>query len=305
MKEQFFKSRYPIMEAVMNGGSDLSLALAVADAGGFPSYWYQNDEKLYKDITEFIKCTGHSNIVVGGISVQRVSNPKLVKILNHFKISHVEILANDHRTGNFMTMSNVLTDDKVITAFDMLKKTSKLITRIYKPTSCTLSSTYFDGYGIKGKESAGKSGNYSVLELFETQKCNSNNCLIPYGGIGTPQQVKYYLDRGAAGVAVGTLFAASQESSLSHAAKQQIITANSSSLTKLTDTNQNSLLLNNNFKTIAPTIGMDWNRHNYLEQGLHGNGDEGLLYIGEGVDYVNEIKPVKDIIDYLVSELNY
>lgn len=305
MKEKFFNSRYPIMEAVMNGGSDLPLALAVADAGGFPSYWYQNDEALINDMSEFIKCTGHSNIVVGGISVLRFSNPELVKIINRFKISHVEILATDHRTGGFVSMSNVLTDQKVATAFDMLKTTSKIMTRIYEPTSCTLSSTYFDGYCIKGKESAGKSGNYSVLELFETQKNNTSNCLIPYGGVGTPQQVKHYLDRGAAGVAVGTLFAASKESSLSDAAKQQIIAANSSTLTRLTDTNQNSLLLDNNFKTFVPTTDMDWNRQIYLNQGLRGNGAEGLLYIGKGVDHVNEIKPVKDIIDYLVSELTH
>jgi hypothetical protein len=286
----------------MNGGSDLPLALAVADAGAFPSYWYQSDEQLLNDITEFIKCTGHSNIVVGGISVDRLRNIELLKTINHLKISHIEILATD-RSGNFVSMSDVLSDTQVATRFEMLKKTSKIMTRIYKPTNCTLSATYFDGYCIKGKDSAGKSGNYSVSELFDIQKTNSTNNLIPYGGVGTPQQVKDYLNRGAAGVAVGTLFAASRESTLSNEAKQQIVKANSSNITRLTDTSQNSLLLNSDFKGTAPKVDNDWNREHYLKQGLRGNGNEGLLYIGEGVNYVSEVKAVKDIVEYLISDL--
>jgi len=305
MTDKFFNSRYPIMEAVMNGGSDLPLALAVADAGAFPSYWYQSNEQLYDDITEFIKCTGHCNIVVGGLVFQRFADLELLKIINQLKISHVEILATDHRTGNFISMNEVFSDIKIATRLNMLKQTSKIMTRIYEPTSCTLSTAYFDGFCIKGKESAGKSGNYSVSELFDIQKANSINSLIPYGGVGTPKQVKDYLDRGAAGVAVGTLFAASRESSLSDEAKQQIINANSSTLTRLTDTNQNSLLLDVDFKTAMPSTETDWNRQQYLNQGLHGNGSEGLLYIGKGVDYVDKIKSVKDIIKYLVSDLKY
>jgi hypothetical protein len=293
------------MEAVMNGGSDLTLALAVEDAGAFPSYWYHSNDQLYDDITEFIKCTGHANIVVGGLAIDRFTDIQLLKIINQLKVSHIEILATDHRTGNFLSMTNVLSDSKVAARLDILKQTSKLMTRIYEITDCDLSSTYFDGYCIKGKESAGKSGNYSVSELFDIQKINSHNCLIPYGGVGTPWQVKDYLDRGAAGVAVGTLFAASRESSLSNEAKQQIIKANSSTLTRLTDTNQNSLLLDVNFKAAMPTAETDWNRQNHLDQGLRGNGTEGLLYIGAGVDHVNEVKSVKDIVKYLVSELEY
>lgn len=305
MTDKFFNSRYPIMEAVMNGGSDLPLALAVADAGAFPSYWYQSNEQLYDDITEFIKCTGHCNIAVGGLVFQRFTDLELLKIINQLKISHIEILATNHRTGNFISMNEILSDTKIATRLNMLKQTSKIMTRIYEPTNCSLSSTYFDGYCIKGKESAGKSGNYSVSELFNIQKDISVNSLIPYGGIGTPHQVKDYLERGAVGVAVGTLFAASQESSLSIEAKQQIIKANSSTITRLVDTNQNSLLLDDSFKTFTPVVDNDWNRQHYLKQGLHGNGSKGLLYVGNGVDYVNDIKPVKDIIKYLVSELEY
>ena len=287
----------------MNGGSDLTLAVAVADAGAFPSYWFRSKEQLHDDITEFIKCTGHSNIVVGGLDIQRFTDLELLEIIAKLKISHLEVLATDYQTGDFLSMTKVLSDDAVIERFKKLKKTSKIMTRIYEPTNCSLSSLYFDGFCIKGKESAGKSGNYSVSELFDIQKNNSSNHLIPYGGVGTPKQVKNYLDRGAAGVAVGTLFAASKESSLSNEAKQQIVKANTSSIIRLADTGQNSLLLDDAFKKSLPKADNDWNRQTYLEKGLRGNGVEGLLYLGEGIDYINEIRPVKDIVQYLVSDL--
>lgn len=303
MTEKYFNSRYPIVEASMNGGSDLPLALAVADSGAFPSYWFQSNEKLYDDIREFIKCVGHSNIVVGGITVQRLADVSLIKIIQQLKISHIEILATEHQTGNFVSMSKVLSDVNISAIFNILKKTSKIMTRIYEPINCVLSSSYFDAYCIKGKESAGKSGNYSVSELFDIQKNISNNHLIPYGGVGTPKQVKDYLDRGAVGVAVGTLFAASLESSLSNEAKQQIVKSNFDTVTRLSDTNQNSLVLDDRFKTSVPTVPNDWNRKKYLEQGLRGNGSEGLLYIGKGIDYINEIKSVKEIVNYLISDI--
>ena len=305
MTDKFFNSRYPIMEALMNGGSDLSLALAVTEAGAFPSYWYQSNEKLYTDIKEFIKCTGHANIVVGGFTITQLADLEFLKMMNELKISHIEILATDYSTGNLLSMSKILSDIKLSMSLRFLKKTSKLMTRIYQPVNCNLTNLFFDGYGVNGSESAGRTGALSVSELFDIQQSTSKNYLIPYGGIGTPKQVRNYIDRGAPAVAVGTLIAASQESSLSIAAKQQIIAANSSNLTKLSDTGQNTLILDTEFKKSMPKNNDHWNRQNYLEQGLRGNGDEGLLYIGKGVDYVTEIKPVKDIIKYLVSELEY
>ena len=305
MTDKFFNSRYPIMEALMNGGSDLPLALAVAEAGAFPSYWYQSNEKLYADIKEFTKCTGHANIVVGGFTITQLADLEFLKIMNELKISHIELLATDYKTGNLLSMSKILSDVKLSMSLQFLKKTSKLMTRIYQPINCNLTNSFFDGYGVKGSESAGRTGALSVSELFDMQQSTSKNYLIPYGGIGTPEQVRNYIDRGAPAVAVGTLIAASQESSLSIEAKQQIIAANSSKLTKLADTGQNTLILDDQFKKAMPENNDHWNRQNYLEQGLRGNGDEGLLYIGKGVDYVTEIKPVKDIIKYLVSELEY
>jgi NAD(P)H-dependent flavin oxidoreductase YrpB (nitropropane dioxygenase family) len=304
MTDKFFNSRYPIMEALMNGGSDLPLALAVADAGAFPSYWYRgNKEELHNDIKEFIKAVGHSNIAVGGINITQLADLEFLKIINELKISHIEILATDYRTGNFLPIDGFLSDTKLSIGMKFLKKTSKILTRIYKPTDSVVSTAYFDGYCIKGQESAGKTSDFSVSELFDKQKNISDNYLIPYGGIGTPQQVKDYINRGAPAVAVGTLFAASLESSLSTESKHQLIKSTSANLTKLVDTDQNSLVLDNNFKTNVPSVSKDWNRQAYLEQGLHGNGNQGLLYIGKAVDYVTEIKPVKKIVEYLVSEI--
>lgn len=286
----------------MNGGSDLTLALAVANAGGFPSYWYNNNvEKLYSDLSEFIRCTGHSNIIVGGISNSTLSQLDILKVLHDLKISHVEILATNV-SGEVMSIDRLFNDPYSIAGIKFLKKTSKILTRIYEPTDSTI-ATYFDAFCIKGLESAGKTGEYSVSNLFDAQQKISNTCLIPYGGIGTPGQVKDYINRGAVGVAVGTLFAASLESTLSIESKNKLINASSTDLTRIADTKQNSLLLDNNFKTLLPTIPNDWNRQDYLNMGLRGNGNEGLMYVGSSVDHIDKIKPIKDIIEYLASEL--
>jgi NAD(P)H-dependent flavin oxidoreductase YrpB (nitropropane dioxygenase family) len=303
MTEKFFNSRYPIMEALMNGGSDLPLALAVAEAGAFPSYWYRTNQELHSDIKEFVHCFGHTNIVVGGITTNQLTDLEFLKLINELKVSHIELLATDYQTGNFLDMRQLLTDSKLSVSMRFLKKTSKMLTRIYQPTTCSITNSYFDAYCIKGQESAGKTSTFMVSDLFDSQQIIGGNCLIPYGGIGTPDQVKNYVDRGAVAVAVGTLFAASIESPLSDQAKQQLIQSTSDNLTRLADTNQNSLILDKDFKNAIPTAENNWNRQNYLDQGLHGNGNEGLLYIGKGVDHVNEIRPVKDIVKYLVSKL--
>ena len=286
----------------MNGGSNLQLALAVAEAGAFPSYWYTLDnDQLHCDLKEFIKCQGHSNIIVGGINNFDLKKLPLLKILNNLKISHVELLVSN-LVGETLPVDQAFNAPEHLAGIKFLKKTSKILTRIYEPNKSKIIN-YFDAFCVKGSESAGKTSTFTVSDLFDLQKNIGTNYLIPYGGIGTPTQVRSYIDRGAVAVAVGTLLAASVESPLSTEVKQKLINLNSSDIVKIKATNQNSLILNDSIKSNLLEVERDWNRQSHLEVGLRGNGNEGLVYIGKSVDYIKQVKPVKDIIEYLVSEL--
>jgi NAD(P)H-dependent flavin oxidoreductase YrpB (nitropropane dioxygenase family) len=159
-------------------------------------------------------------------------------------------------------------------------------------------------YCLKGSDSAGSSGDtYTTWGLFrEQRKLTPNAVMIPYGGVGTAEQVCNYINLGATAVGVGTLFAASQESNLSSAAKQAMVAA--PGVTQIPDTKQNALILGNLDTVLADKIAEgDWNRERSLATGLHGNGTEGHIYAGAGVSYVTEIRSVKEIVEYLTSRL--
>ena len=64
---------------------------------------------------------------------------------------------------------------------------------------------------------------------------------------------------------------------------------------------QNAILLNSNIKT----DGTD-NKGNHTDDliaGIHGNGTQGLIFAGHGIDYVTKIRTVRETIEYLTSEL--
>jgi NAD(P)H-dependent flavin oxidoreductase YrpB (nitropropane dioxygenase family) len=180
----------------------------------------------------------------------------------------------------------------------------------------------FDGIVMKGKESGGLSNGgvddvvHSVYANWHSQRLLTPNIVcIPSGGIGTPDDVKRYIDAGAEAVMVGTLLAASIESPLSEAVKLKMVQAKSSDLSnKNTDlftekeiearsekgqivSHQSALV----FGKIADKDDRNANRS--LRIGISGQGDRGHVYAGTAIDHVNEIKLVKDIVEYLVSKL--
>ena len=307
MKEKLFDCKYPIVEASMNLGSDLKLALAVADAGAFPSLLtnYIKDSKLigndhnelYEKLREFKKSTGSCNLILGiGSSV--LSNLNMLKIINEFQVSHIELFPSNPN-GIIETIDKICSDNMNLAGIKFLKKTAQIITRLYTPTNSNFANQ-FDAFAIKGKESGGRSGCWSVLELFNNQRAQLNIPLYPIGGIGTPEQVKHYIDNGAVAVGIGTLFAACEESPLSKEAKDKIVNSTIKDIVQTPDTNQNVIILGN---TILESQPADWNRSDLLDKGLHGNGETGLMYVGHGINHVDRIRTVKETVEYLVSQL--
>ena len=281
----------------MNGASDLNLAAAVHAAGAMPSLmikWKTGSRKdfdydlLNHNLQEFVRLTGNGHCVLQ-LDYADLRDPTVIKLIEQYQISHVELFGlMQYPTGQqqkeFELVMRVYQEH-----FNRLRKTARVITRIFAPSS----GKGIDCYALKGSDSAGCTGSLTVKDLFLQQHALTPNLpLIPYGGVGTPAQVSWYLDHGAAGVAVGTLFAASKESCLDHKTKQAMVDATSNTLVNLS-TNQQALVMG--------TVSDDSNHQESLDAGIQGQG--GLIYAGTSLDHVANICSVQDIVDYLISDI--
>lgn len=299
---KFFNSNFPIVEASMNRASSLELALAVHEAGAFPSLFLLTDDENGKDckyirsILDKFRAKTQGLNVVFAIGRHDLTNIELVKLLCEYAPSHIELLPSANN-GKVDDVYHFLSEPLIKLALKSLSAKSKLILRLYQPATID-HLTYFDAVYIKGKESAGKIGDWSVKELFlEQKKLTPSLPIIPLGGVGTPDQVSWYLEHGAAAVGVGTVLAACTESPLSTSVKERMIGTTSKDLTFMPDTKQNCLSMGEISET------PDWNRDSSLQQGIHGDGKTGLVYLGTAVEYVTQIRTVKETVEYLCSKI--
>jgi nitronate monooxygenase len=288
-----FKSKYPIICSPMNQVSDLNLALAVSKAGAVPSlisYCYNTVEEFLIDIESFLKETENSELIVAADD-KVIVNINFLNKIKSLKVSHVMRYVNEE--------SNVTESQKnayyKITRHHITSSLKSKFIGLHLDKDYLLNTT--DLYFLKGNEGAGR-GRYSTEELFlyYKNKYPTSN-LIPVGGIGSPHDVKKYIELGAVAVAIGTLFAASQESNLSLEAKQKLVNASSKNLFRFTEgKTQNALFFDKIDKED------DLNHTQSLKEGI-ATGTSGHVFAGKSIDYIDSIKPVSEIVEYLVSAL--
>ena len=194
MGMKFFPTRWPIMCAVMNRVSDLNLALAVHEAGAMPSLQISryndnrtiNHDTVNAELAEFVNLAGTSNLVLA-VAPEDLFDYTFVKLINHYRISHVELL------GNEIDNSAHYYDPRFELGMKYLKKTTKILRRTLGKI---IDDSWSDALCIKGKDSAGFAGQISVSDLFDQYCATTSKNLIPYGGIGSPTQVKQYIVHG-------------------------------------------------------------------------------------------------------------
>ena len=300
-----FDSKYPILAACMNGGSDLGLAIACRKAGIFPSICFprNGERKDGESTTPFIDhqltLYGSNQINVGVMSLHNCSNKLLIDVLLKYKISHLEIWSEiDVDSIRYNKIGKERSKELAIKNIDRLKNNGTKILRRAK----NVTTTIHDAICVKGSDTAGHCNqNMTTKDLFLAQKSATPFVpVIPYGGIGTSSQVKEYMELGAECVAVGTLLAASKESCLSDELKKTMIQVNSLCVERLPDTDQNALVLGNKEEVFnSPSR----NRQESLIDGLYGDGRTGHIYAGKSIDHVTAIRSVKEIVKELVKEL--
>lgn len=314
MPQQIFKSQYPILEACMNRGSTLPLALAVHMAGGYPSlcsWTYGKDlSKMQADLNKFVAIT-KSNKIQLSFDITPWSDPTVChKIVKSHNVPTIEIIYS----GTILSESKTvhITDEQIIAFIKPLHDMGvKIFKRIYEPhTQESMDKHFIDGFCIKGEESAGLNSLGSVKDNFIKQKeLTPSAYLIPYGGVGTAQQVKEYIDLGCEMVGVGTLLALSKESSIKQQTKLAAVVAKKEDMVhferKYITEDSKILVRRQTALQFGPRLESD--DHNGTQGLIAGvwekDTDKGHVYLGHAVDNVTEILTCKKIIQNLVADL--
>lgn len=313
MKQQIFKSKYPILEACMNKGSTLQLALAVHDAGGYPSLcsWTYNRHfsAMQKDLDKFVEQT-NSNRIHLSFELDELSSPEVChNIMKSHNIPTMEIIygyTDSPRPEQEFLPDTELQLQRLLGPLREMGVT--VVKRSYSPVDeTTMKRHLLNGFCLKGNEAAGFTGFIPTKELFLQQKqLTPDAILIPYGGVGTAEQVKEYIDYGAEIVGVGTLLAMSAESPIKTETKLAAIQADKEKIkikthnfvsgNKIVERKQNML-------EFQPYQGKDDpNGTIGLVKGLYKkNETEGHAYLGHSINHVQSILPCTQIIDNLVS----
>lgn len=304
-----FNSKYPIVAVGMNKVSDIRLALAVANAGGvatitgfnYLDLGYKLDLKAL--ITDFELYNADQNTCNFIFSVDDrllIKYPELLEIFDQYGIKYLELIT----TQNFVD-NNFAIFDKTIDKIkqQQIKILDKLVSDRRGKTRDWLRyvNDRFDGVIVKGNDGAGRVPTDSNITLIElTKQCIKSfpgKVVIPCGGIGSATDVLELINAGADAVGVGTLFAASKESPLAPKAKEKLVASTYADVTKLTTTDlkQNALV----FTDVEQTKE---NNTRGLVLGVR-TGEQGHVFAGKGINNVNTVKSVKEIITDLCSLL--
>ncbi len=313
--QEFFGCRYPIVAVAMNQVSDVNLAIAVAQAGGFPSisvfnYYITRGtigwDLMRSEISRFQTSIGNCNFILSlDTAFIQSNNPQIIDLIREFKISHVEVIGvEEHRRDpSMLAKINHWLTYLQSQGVKLILKTVVLPDDLEHWSHWDSGRSRVDAFAIKGPKGAGRVMETDLsLEqmILWTQEHYPDIPIIAVGGAGNAQDVKQLLDLGVTAIGAGTLFAAAAESPISKETKLKMIGAGNSELTKLnTDyLKQNALKLGefNSPDTENNTMS--------LRAGIK-TGNKGHVFAGHGINSITEILPVNTIVERLFEQTNY
>lgn len=312
--QEFFGCRYPIVAVAMNQVSDVNLAIAVAQGGGFPSisvfnYYIAKGiigwDLMRSEIHRFQTSIGNCNFILSlDTTFIQSNNPRIIDLIREFKISHVEIIGVEEHRKDPATLAKInhwmtymqSQGVKLILKTVILQED----TALWGHWDAGLS--HVDAFAIKGPKGAGRvmETDLSLEQMVSwSQKHYPDIPIIAVGGIGNAHDVQQLMNLGVMAIGAGTLFAASEESPVSRETKLKMIGASNAELTKL-DTDhlkQNALRLGEFDKPDTTNNTMS------LRAGIK-TGNQGHIFAGHGINSVTEILPVNTIIERLFGQTN-
>lgn len=289
--KDIFGCKHPIICLPMNQVSDIDLALAVDEAGVFPSIsifnYFRNgtvDISFYKkELRRFNEKS--NNYLMTSVTPEMFLENSVMSPFLEIGYKHVEIYHNrpidDDIWKNVSYQSKIMKDK-----FD-----TKIIFKIG-----TLKQVDSNIVILKGIEGAGRKNLKSrpIKEsFFEFRSKFPDLLVIPSGGIYESAQIKHFMDNGALAVGIGSLFAVSKESKISTDVKRKILESTISELTV-----QGSLNLQGLFFQVLKDDDNNFTKS--LNLGIK-NKEKGCVFMGHAIDHITEILSVKDIVDNLLK----
>ena len=317
---EFLGYENPIICLPMNRVSNIDLAIAVAKAGCLPSIImvaYSADEgkifreeKFVKDILKFKSLVGNCNIIVSMTDIFLETHyERMFKMIELFSITHIEILPYYGNQIRNLKIDKRLKEgsydfNSYINNLVKIKTTGcKIIVKCLaypiEPISEALAKNkVIDAIIVKCAKGAGKASplHEDLVELVtKAKKRYPTVHIIASGGVSTSKDVHDCIKAGATAVGIGTIFALSSESKVDPETKQLLISKTSKDITVIGKSG-----LGLNAIVIKEHDGPDDDNFSHsLEIGVKGAG--GHLYIGHGINQVNEILSVSDIVKRLTT----
>lgn len=284
MHQEFIKSKHPLICAPMNRVSDLALAIAIHNAGCYPSLVadnYLSISQLEHDLQLFISATGAANLILALESQSLLQNRQLVDVLTKYKVSHIEIFDR-------ADSANVA----LMYLFDKIRASgTKIIFKMLSVLELGKLASHIDGVVIKTPDAAARviHDKYDAVQRIEILKSSYPHLhVIASGGIGNNSDIQKYINAGATAVSAGTLFAVSAESSISSETKKAMVQSTYADTVTVGEAKQTALVF-------SPTADADGNNTNGLELGVKSPA-AGLVFVGKAIDSVTEIKTVEQIV---------
>lgn len=299
---QLFNIQYPIIQGGMIWNSGYKLASAVSNAGGLGLI---GAGSMYPDVLrEHIQKCKKATDQPFGVNIPMLY-PNVEEIIQICIDEGVKIIFTS--AGNPKTWTTHLKEKGIIVVH--VVSSSKFALKAQEAGVDAVVAEGFEAGGHNGREET------TTLTLIPMVKEKISIPLIAAGGIATGKGMLAAMVLGADGVQVGSRFAASVESSAHDNFKKTIVEVQEGdTLVTLKELAPVRLIKNKFFNDLqelyaqCPTtedLKTLLGRARAKKGMFEGDLVEGELEIGQIAGLINEIKPVKEIIDEMITEFNW
>jgi enoyl-[acyl-carrier protein] reductase II len=297
--QKLFKIKYPIVQAGMVWCSGWRLASAVSNAGGLGliGSGSMHPDTLKEHIQKCKAATQNSF----GVNVPLLY-PEIEKIIKIIVDEDVKIVFTS--AGNPSTWTGFLKDKGICVAH--VVSSVKFARKSVEAGVDAVVAEGFEAGGHNGREET------TTMCLIPMVKDSVSVPLIAAGGIGTGRAMLAAEALGADGVQIGSLFAASKESSAHDNFKNKLVhLSEGETVLTMKQLTPVRMIKNAFYKQIAEAESRGASvdeLKNMLGKGrskrgiFEGDLDEGELEIGQAASFVKSVKSAANILDEIWSE---
>lgn len=296
---ELFNIQHPIIQGGMIWNSGWKLASAVSNAGGLGLI---GAGSMYPEVfhEHIKKCKNATNKPFGvNLPMLYPQMEEMIKIIIEEEVKIVFTSAGNPKTYTSFLQEHGITVVHVVPGV-------KFALKAQEAGVDAIVAEGFEAGGHNGREET------TTLCLIPMVKKELHIPIIAAGGIATGNAMLAALNLGADGVQMGSRFAASEEASSHINFKNEIVKAKEGdTLLTLKEITPVRLLKNKFFNDVQVAIqngASSEELKNLLGRGrakkgmFEGDLEEGELEIGQVAGLIDDIKPVKEIIETIIKE---